>query len=52
MRPMSGTEMVSLLESSDLELSGSPEELILDLDSGADATESEYASDCRNVTNT
>lgn len=53
--------MVSLLESSALELStcakvsegGSPEGLILDfdLDSGADA-ESEYASDCRNVTNT
>ena len=62
MRPMSGTEIVPLLESSALELSPraklsegrSPEGLILDfdLDSGADAPESEHASDCRNVTNT
>ena len=54
--------MVSLLESTALELSpcakvsegGSPEGLILDfaLDFGADAPESEYASDCRYVTNT
>ena len=54
--------MVSLLESSALEPSpcakvsegGSPEGFLLDfaLDSGADAPESEHASDSRNVTNT
>jgi hypothetical protein len=63
MRPTSVPEMVSLLGTSVLLLSppwakvdegGSPEGLILDfaLGSGADAPESEYASDCRNVTNT